>query len=577
MNIATSVIRISAEGVVASALDRFNVIFINTIDQSSFTVDDVVLTRAGQGIPVSEITKISDVEYQVVLSSSLGDGVYDLTIGPNILAENGLGMDQDDDGVAGEAQDDRYQTQFTVDTLAPAALSVDAALAPVVHASSTRLIMLTGNRESDTAVWVNGVQQVSRGSGAWSFSQTVAEGMNSLLLTARDAAGNASLPVEVLYNVDSVAPVVTGIVPAPNSYLKVVPATLDVTVVETGSGVDVAGSTLFVSRGATMIPGSWLLNGNVLHFAPDVAFIEGVYQLRGKVRDLGGLESSEASVLFVIDQTPPAAPVVDSLPATTTVNQHTITGSKEPNSALWLNGVEVVGHTQSSSWSHTVALAEGPNTLSFIARDRAGNDSLPTAVSIAFDNTAPGPVMPLVSNVGNGTSVAVDWSGYDVVANGNDIVGYRLYRSTSTYTDIGNATLVTSVNANQKQYQLDGLTRGATYYLSVVAYDTMGNANSSVTPVSVTLVDQQPPPDLTGVSVEAFADRLEVSWTAPVSSDLAGYRLYFNGDGGTDLGATVLTHVISGLTAATGYPIRITTRDNDGNESSGVELTGVTW
>ncbi len=241
------------------------------------------------------------------------------------------------------------------------------------------------------------------------------------------------------------------------------------------------------------------------------------------MNDRGGLASTEHSILFVIDQTPPPPPVVDSLPATTTINQQTISGDKAPNSALWLNGIEVVGHTASDRWSYTASLTEGENTLLFISRDRAGNSSIATPVRLIFDNTAPGAITPTVSNDGNGTHITVDWRGYNETANGNDIAGYRIYSSTQPYARITDATQVGTVNDSQS-IRIGGLTRGTTYHIAVVAHDLMGNANPQVTPVAVTLQDLQPPAEVSGLLITPALDQLQLRWQASPAEDLAGYR-----------------------------------------------------
>jgi hypothetical protein len=62
---------------------------------------------------------------------------------------------------------------------------------------------------------------------------------------------------------------------------------------------------------------------------------------------------------------------------------------------------------------------------------------VPNSVSIVFDNSAPGAVVPVVSNNGDGISISLDWQGYDEVANGNDIASYSIFISTVTYSDGG--------------------------------------------------------------------------------------------------------------------------------------------
>jgi len=79
--------------------------------------------------------------------------------------------------------------------------------------------------------------------------------------------------------------------------------------------------------------------------------------------------------------------------------------------------------------------------------------------------------------------------------------------------------------------------------------------------------------------VQSFADRLLFAWQLPTAnqSDLAGFRVYFNG-GAAELlppGATSLER--TGLAGATAYPFKITSYDAQNNESMGVSATGYTW
>ncbi|MES9900953.1 MAG: hypothetical protein ABW148_18300, partial [Sedimenticola sp.] len=305
VTIATSVVKSSLSNILPTAVEQIDLFFINTIDPTSFTLADVVLSQDGQPLVISAIHQISSVQYQLQLLAPLNDGLYALTVGPEILADNGKGMDQDGDGLIGEAFEDQYQTQFTIDTQAPISPTVDAAPAPMTNTVSQRQITLSGNREAGTSLWVNGTLKVANGNGLWSYSQPLQEGDNTLVLISQDLAGNVSTPVELLFNVDSVAPVITAITPVTGSYLNTPPASIDVSVVEAGSGIDVDASTLTLTRSTTQVTGHWQHTGSQLSFTPDIAFTEGVYQLRGSVKDLGGLASTEHTSLFVIDQTPP--------------------------------------------------------------------------------------------------------------------------------------------------------------------------------------------------------------------------------------------------------------------------------
>jgi len=72
-------------------------------------------------VDVSGITQLDDVTFRVDLAQPLPAGSYHVAVGPNVTDQAGNAMDQDGDGIGGEAADDVYGFDFTVDpTLPPA-------------------------------------------------------------------------------------------------------------------------------------------------------------------------------------------------------------------------------------------------------------------------------------------------------------------------------------------------------------------------------------------------------------------------------------------------------------------------
>ncbi|WP_275100433.1 right-handed parallel beta-helix repeat-containing protein, partial [Sedimenticola hydrogenitrophicus] len=449
-------------------------------------------------------------------------------------------------------------------------------IAPTINYVPTNTVTLEGMREDNTSIWINDMQIAAVGSGPWNTSLTLNQGANDVVVHARDAGGNRSASVTVRFFVDSIAPVISGITPASNSYLNSVPSSVLIGYTESGSGLDLGGSTVSVARNGVPLTGVLSSSSTKVVFTPDIQFVEGVFQITAQLRDAVGLQSAPFAGTFTIDQMPPVAPVVNEPPAVTNINQQLVSGTKEAYSAIQLNSQQVVSNTAGTSWSYTVPLATGLNTLSFTARDQAGNESVPSVVRITFDNTAPGPVPVTADGVGDGTRVTLDWSGYDEVANGNDIQHYTVYIAAAPFANTAAATALTTVPAGQRSYTADGLERGQAYYFAVVASDTLNNAVSSVTPVSVTPADSVAPAEVTNLQVDSFADRLTVNWTASGDTDVAGYRVYVDANPPVELGAGTTGHSITGLSPASGHAIRVTVFDPDGNESAGVDVTGVT-
>ncbi len=213
INMATAVVSTTAHGFISAVLDKFTVTFINKIEPTSFTVDDISLTGNGQTIPVSGIDKISGIEYRISFSAPLPDGQYELTIGPDILALNGRGMDQDGDGIEAEAEDDLFIARFQVDRTQPAAPTVHLPVAPKINQQASRQLTLSGERENNTAIVINSVERVAIGSGAWAVDIVLKERDNTLSIVAVDRAGNRSDAVELLLNVDTTPPVLGAFTP----------------------------------------------------------------------------------------------------------------------------------------------------------------------------------------------------------------------------------------------------------------------------------------------------------------------------------------------------------------------------
>jgi hypothetical protein len=174
--------------------------------------------------------------------------------------------------------------------------------------------------------------------------------------------------------------------------------------------------------------------------------------------------------------------------------------------------------------------------------------------------------------------VILAWTGYDEQMHG-DIDHYQVYGEENLFTQVADLQPIATLPAGTFTYTVDNLARDTLYYFAVVAVDTKGNVNTSVTPVSAVTVDITAPEDVTNLRVECLDDGLNFIWDLSVntSGDLAGYKVYFNNDTeGISISATQTNFEQYNLDPATAYPFRITAYDIDNNESGGVTLTGVT-
>ncbi len=313
-------------------------------------------------------------------------------------------------------------------------------------------------------------------------------------------------------------------------------------------------------------------------FTPAVPLPDDTYQVTFTSKDLAG-NTADYSFGFTIDNVPPPPPQVDPIPAITANPYLPLKGTKEAYAAILRNNWTQVSNTASTAWQFTNYLTKGPNTIALTARDRAGNVSAPVTIEVVLDDSRPPVVATLsVNGEGDGTSAALNWTGYDEAAYGA-VANYRIYYSESAFTSVAGMTPRATANAGQFTYVLRNLARGKTYWFAVAAVGLNGNVDNQVNAVSATLKDVKPPANVTGIAVKSFYDRLAFTWNAApdTDGDLDGYRVFFGTDTeGEPLPKDTLNYERTGLSPATGYFFKIVSVDKDGNRSAGLTRNAAT-
>jgi len=110
-----------------------------------------------------------------------------------------------------------------------------------------------------------------------------------------------------------------------------------------------------------------------------------------------------------------------------------------------------------------------------------------------------------------------------------DIVGYRIYRSTSSGFIPDASNNIANVTTNY--YTDTGLTDGVTYYYRIKAYDEVPNLGTASDEKSGIPSDTEAPPKITNLIVDnpGTGNTLQLSWVASSAPDLAHYIVYRNG------------------------------------------------
>jgi anti-anti-sigma regulatory factor len=103
------VVEVTRGGSASDPLDRLRLRFNETIDASTFTLSDVVSLTGPQGaITPTLLTPVNETEFALTFPTQTVAGTYQIVVGPEIEDLTGNAMDQDQDGLMGEAIEDRF-------------------------------------------------------------------------------------------------------------------------------------------------------------------------------------------------------------------------------------------------------------------------------------------------------------------------------------------------------------------------------------------------------------------------------------------------------------------------------------
>jgi len=102
-------------------------------------------------------------------------------------------------------------------------------------------------------------------------------------------------------------------------------------------------------------------------------------------KDTVANESNKIYATIILDISTPTIPGLDTITSPTNISPQILSGTKETNTSIWINGVEVVPLNSSTDWSYSYNLSEGANNISITSRDAAGNESLAVTTIIEYD------------------------------------------------------------------------------------------------------------------------------------------------------------------------------------------------
>ena len=252
---------------------------------------------------------------------------------------------------------------------------------------------------SRVEVRVNGgLWDAASGTSSWSLSVALDPGSDLIEARAWDHAGSPSTiaSVSVTYS------------PPPNQSptpsFVVTPATGNVTTtfwMNASSSWDLEDSTAVLEvRWDWEDDGTWDTPWSTAKTAQHIYAAPGTYTIRLEVKDTGGLTSSVTKQVTVtavpVDTTKPTLTIASpSSGAVLTSNTVTLSGSSSDDVAVQKVELSLDGSTWSlasgmTSWSGTLTLVEGQNTIYVRVTDTSGNTAT-TTVSVTVQTPTQGP------------------------------------------------------------------------------------------------------------------------------------------------------------------------------------------
>ena len=433
--------------------------------------------------------------------------------------------------------------------------------------------------------------------GTWTVTPTqpLSEGLNTVVVTATDPAGNTSPETQLPLRIDTTAPLAPAAVDlAPASDTGVSNSdklTNDNTPTLVGTGTPGDTITVYDSQRNPIATAIVDANGN--WSATTTPLAEGLNNLTITATDPAGNEGPAAPLAITIDTAAPAAPLADVAAVSDTgiSNSDNITKDNTPT----ISGTAVAGDTitvtfpggevqtvivpSNGIWNVTPTnpLPDGLQNVIVTATDPAGNTSAPTTVPVTIDTTAPSAPLADVaatSDTGSSNTDNITSDNTPTISGGNANPG-----DTITVTMPGTNQVLTTVVAADGSWSVtptQALADG-TANVTVTATDPAGNISAPTTvPVTIdttapvaptvnSLITNDSTPVLTGTAILAVGETLQVF----INGATYNVTVAVGGNWSLDTGtATPVSGTFSAFVANINYPVTATVIDLAGNATS---------
>jgi parallel beta-helix repeat protein len=264
--------------------------------------------------------------------------------------------------------EDNVQWKITIKDITPPNQPI---LNNVTSPTNVSLQILTGAKETNSSIWINGIEAVSLNSSIdWSYSLPLIEGENNLSITSRDISGNESTAVIANIILDTVPPGVLTL------NLVTSPANMSF---QTLSGAKETNTDIWIN-GAEVIS----INSDTI-WSYSYNLSEGTNNISISSLDTAGNESTAVIANIILDTIKPEAPTLNAVISPTNISSQALVGTKEVDSSILINSIEVIPINSSIVWSYCLDLSEGINSITITSKDNLGNESSVVIEEIEYD------------------------------------------------------------------------------------------------------------------------------------------------------------------------------------------------
>ena len=132
-----------------TSVSRVRVTFSEAIDPATFTAADVALAGPQGAVAIAAVQVVSgtnNTQFDIAFAAQTAPGTYALNIGPDVRDKAGNPMDQNANGVPGEA-DDVYRATFAINPASGSATTFTASPAAPIRDFTTTSSTITINQE----------------------------------------------------------------------------------------------------------------------------------------------------------------------------------------------------------------------------------------------------------------------------------------------------------------------------------------------------------------------------------------------------------------------------------------------